>query len=255
MTAELAATSDPEVDQRKLAVLLVDDHEVVHLGFRLMLTRTAWISRLVSARTIDEAVALARRYEPHVALVDLMLGEASGADACEAVRAACPKTRVLLMSGSGRIGTSTAQAIGASGFVPKDWATADILRAVYTVGTGGTMFLPRAETVGAGLSQRERNVLELRRLRRDEPRDRRPHPPLAAHGQGASELPLPQARRAQPRRCGPARAAPRAAQLTRRACPSPSERPMTSFMISLEPAQIFVTRASTQARATSYSSM
>ena len=44
MTAELAATSDPEVDQRKLAVLLVDDHEVVHLGFRLMLTRTAWIS-------------------------------------------------------------------------------------------------------------------------------------------------------------------------------------------------------------------
>ncbi|UGS34873.1 response regulator transcription factor [Capillimicrobium parvum] len=161
MTAELAATSDPEVDRRKLAVLLVDDHEVVHLGFRLMLTRTAWISRLVSARTIDEAVALACRYEPHVALVDLMLGEASGADACEAVRAACPKTRVLLMSGSGRIGTSTAQAIGASGFVPKDWATADILRAVYTVGTGGTMFLPRAETVGAGLSQRERNVLEL----------------------------------------------------------------------------------------------
>jgi two-component system response regulator DesR len=161
MTAELAATSDPELDQRKLAVLLVDDHEVVHLGFRLMLTRTPWISRLVSARTIDEAVALARRYEPHVALVDLMLGEASGADACEAVRAACPKTRVLLMSGSGRIGTSTAQAIGASGFVPKDWATADILRAVYTVGTGGTMFLPRAETVGAGLSQRERNVLEL----------------------------------------------------------------------------------------------
>ena len=161
MTAELAATGDPGIDQRKLAVLLVDDHEVVHLGFRLMLTRTPWISRLVSARTIDEAVALARRYEPHVALVDLMLGEASGADACEAVRAACPKTRVLLMSGSGRIGTSTAQAIGASGFVPKDWATADILRAVYTVGTGGTMFLPRAETVGAGLSQRERNVLEL----------------------------------------------------------------------------------------------
>jgi DNA-binding NarL/FixJ family response regulator len=161
MSAELESPVDPEVDQRKLAVLLVDDHEVVHLGFRLMLTRTRWIARLVSARTMDEAVALARRYEPHVALVDLMLGETSGADVCEAVRGACPKTRVLLMSGSGRIGTSTAQAIGASGFVPKDWATAEILRAVYTVGTGGTMFLPRAETVGAGLSQRERNVLEL----------------------------------------------------------------------------------------------
>jgi two-component system response regulator DesR len=104
---------------------------------------------------------LARRYEPQVALVDLMLGATSGADVCEAVLAVCPTTRVLLMSGSGRIGTTTAQAIGASGFVPKDWPTAQILGAVYSVGTGGTVFPPRAETVGAGLSERERRVLEL----------------------------------------------------------------------------------------------
>ena len=60
--------SEPE---RRLSVLVVDDHDVVHWGFRLMLTQQPWVSRCVSASTGDEAVELTRRYEPHVAVVDL----------------------------------------------------------------------------------------------------------------------------------------------------------------------------------------
>ena len=61
--------------QKRLRVLVVDDHDVVHWGFRLMLGQMPWVERCLSARTGAEAVAVCRRYEPHVALVDLFLGE------------------------------------------------------------------------------------------------------------------------------------------------------------------------------------
>ena len=65
-------------------MLIVDDHDVVHWGFRLMLGQQPWVERSLSARTATEAVALAERYEPHVALVDLFVGDESGAEICRA---------------------------------------------------------------------------------------------------------------------------------------------------------------------------
>ena len=46
---------------RKLRVLVVDDHEVVHWGLRLMLGEQPWVERCVSARNAGEALALTRR--------------------------------------------------------------------------------------------------------------------------------------------------------------------------------------------------
>jgi DNA-binding NarL/FixJ family response regulator len=146
-------------DDRQLAVLVVDDHEVVHLGFRLSLSREPWVRRCLGARTSEEAVLLARRYEPHVALVDLTLGGESGADACERILQASPTTRVLLMSGAGRIATGAARSVGASGFVPKGWPARDLMKAVRAVALGQTLFMPAPESSATSLSTREREVL------------------------------------------------------------------------------------------------
>ena len=70
-------------DPRKLKVLVVDDHDVVHWGFRVMLSELPWVEKTLSARNGEEAIALARRYEPDVALVDLFVGEESGPEICE----------------------------------------------------------------------------------------------------------------------------------------------------------------------------
>ena len=83
---------------RRLRVLVVDDHEVVHWGFRLMLGEQPWVERCLSARNADEAIPLAQRYEPHVALVDLFVGQESGAEICERLRFLVPNTNVLLIS-------------------------------------------------------------------------------------------------------------------------------------------------------------
>jgi DNA-binding NarL/FixJ family response regulator len=148
-------------ETRKLRVLVVDDHDVVHWGFRLLLTEQPWVERCLSARDPEEAVALARRYEPHVALVDLFVGEHSGAELCETLRRESPVTRVLLISGAGWISPQAAKAAGASGFVSKDWSAEDVTMAVRMVAKGMTVFAPRTEAPAAPLSDREREVLAL----------------------------------------------------------------------------------------------
>jgi DNA-binding NarL/FixJ family response regulator len=154
----------------RLRVLVVDDHDVVHWGFRLMLTQQRWVERCLSAQNGIEALELAARYRPHVALVDLFIGEESGADVCERIRAEQPSTRVLLFSGAGEISSRAARAAGASGFAYKDWPARRIAEAVRLVGLGGTVFervgavdgVAGARVQGAmGLSERERAVLEL----------------------------------------------------------------------------------------------
>jgi DNA-binding NarL/FixJ family response regulator len=149
------------VNDKRLRVLVVDDHDVVHWGFRLLLTEQPWVERCLTARNVEEALELTRRYEPHVALVDLFLGEQSGAELCEVIRRESPITRVLLISGAGRISPQAAKAAGASGFVSKDWAADDVAMAVRMVGKGLTVFAPRSEEPSTPLSEREREVLSL----------------------------------------------------------------------------------------------
>jgi two-component system response regulator DesR len=142
-------------------VLVVDDHDVVHWGFRLMLAQQPWVERCLSATNGDEALALAARYRPHVALVDLFIGEESGAEICERLRAAQPVTRVLLFSGAGEISPHAARAAGASGFAYKDWPARKIASAVRAVGLGKSVFESHSSPEPLGLTERERSVLEL----------------------------------------------------------------------------------------------
>ena len=145
----------------RLRVLVVDDHDVVHWGFRLMLTEQPWVERCLSARNGAEALSAAERFKPHVALVDLFIGEESGAQICEALRARSPATRVLLISGAGRISPAAARAAGAAGFVPKEWPAREIAEAVRMVGRGMSVFREVEEPPANRLSDREREVLDL----------------------------------------------------------------------------------------------
>ena len=118
-------------------MLVVDDHDVVHWGFRLMLTQQPWVERCLSAQNGSDALELATRYRPHVALVDLFIGEESGAEVCERIRAEQPSTRVLLFSGAGEISSRAARAAGASGFAYKDWPARRIAEAVRRSASAG----------------------------------------------------------------------------------------------------------------------
>jgi DNA-binding NarL/FixJ family response regulator len=161
---------------RRLSVLVVDDHDIVHWGMRLVLVQQDWVERCVPATTGDEAEDRARRYRPNVALVDLFVGDESGTDIARRVRTAHPSTRVLLVSGAGRISATAARAAGAAGFVTKDRSAAEIVEAIRRIGAGEDVFdtppLPGGGPGAAGaggsgspahqrLTGREREVLQL----------------------------------------------------------------------------------------------
>lgn len=148
-------------DHNSIRVLVVDDHDVVHWGFRLLLGRQPWVAQCEVAGGRAEAVEAAARLRPDVALVDLLLGPDSGAEVCEELRAASPGTKVLLISGAGRISPAVARAAGASGFISKDWSAADVVKAVRMVSLGSEVFAASRSTGEADLSEREREVLEL----------------------------------------------------------------------------------------------
>ena len=134
---------------RQIRVLVVDDHDVVQWGFRLLLERQPWVERCLAARDAEEALQLARETKPQVALVDLFLGRQSGAEICDELLAASPQTKILLISGAGRISPAAARAAGASGFVSKDWGAPDVLRAIRMVGLGMDVFEPESEPAKA----------------------------------------------------------------------------------------------------------
>lgn len=148
--------------ERRLRVLVVDDHDIVHWGLRLVLVRQPWVERCLPARSGDEAEAHARRYEPHVALVDLFLGDESGLDVAGRLQRAWPPVRILLLSGAGRVSAAAARSAGAQGFIAKDRPAAEIVDAVRRVAAGETAFEGAAATPSAkALSPREQEVLEL----------------------------------------------------------------------------------------------
>jgi DNA-binding NarL/FixJ family response regulator len=145
----------------RLRVLVVDDHDVVQWGFRLLLERQPWVERCLAARSGEEALSVAAAAKPDVALIDLFLGSQSGAEICEEVRNLSPRTKILLISGAGSISPAAARAAGASGFVSKDWGAPDVVKAVRMVGLGMDVFAPVGEAGRAPLSDREREVVSL----------------------------------------------------------------------------------------------
>src|SRR5439155_6654124 len=106
---------EPEATRRaephpRLRVLVVDEQEIVHWGFRSLLTAQDWVERYLSAQTAEEAIEMVRLHEPHVAPVDVLVGDDSGAVLCQRLREICPRTRVLLMARNGGITAQSARA-------------------------------------------------------------------------------------------------------------------------------------------------
>jgi two-component system response regulator DesR len=140
---------------------VVDDQEVVHWGFKMLLARRTWVESYCAVASAAEAVEVAARERPHVALVGGVVGTDSGAHVTRELHAASPDTRVLLMAMGGGVTARGARAAGAYGYVPKHWPAQDIANAARMVGLGMTVFAPDPDADGARLSERERQVLEM----------------------------------------------------------------------------------------------
>ena len=128
---------------KPVRVLIVDDHEVVRVGLRTMLSRQDGINVVGEAATAKDAIAESCRLQPDVVLMDVRLSGGSGVDACRAIRDSCPATRVLFLS-SYQDDEAVLAAIvgGASGYLLKQVNAEGLLRAIHAVAQGQSILDP-----------------------------------------------------------------------------------------------------------------
>lgn len=141
-------------------VLLVDERDVVQLGFRQLLTAEPWVEDLLGAHSPHEALSLARRHAPGVAIVGTSIPGPAAIDLCERLTTESSDIRVLLLTDR-LLSKRRARAAGASGVVPSTWHGGEIAGAARTVALGMSLFAPEAENAPRILTPRELEVLEL----------------------------------------------------------------------------------------------
>jgi len=159
-----------------LRVVLADDHAVVREGLKALVNAQVDMRVVGEAADGEAAWRAARELTPDVLVMDLSMPGVGGAEATERVRRDCPGVKVLALTAhEERLYLTQLLRAGASGYVLKRAAAAELVGAVRTVAAGGTYVDPSlAGTVVAGyldaqaaaerpthdaLSDREREVL------------------------------------------------------------------------------------------------
>jgi len=161
---------------RPIAVLLVDDHEVVRVGLRALLSGRPGIRVAGEAASVRDALAEASRLTPDVVLMDVRLPDGDGVEACRAIRAALPACRVVMLTAyADDDALVSAVLAGASGYLLKQTRGADLVRAIEEAAAGRSLLDPAVagrllwhfrelasgREDAARLTDQERRVLDL----------------------------------------------------------------------------------------------
>jgi len=144
-----------------MRVLIADDHRLMREGTAALLAADQRIEVVGLAGDGREAVELAVRLEPDVALLDVGMPDIGGVEACAAIRARVPGVRVLMLTVSeDALDVRAALRVGAAGYLLKDMPPAELVEAVLSE---EAVVAPRVADVEPAddLSLREREVLEL----------------------------------------------------------------------------------------------
>lgn len=124
-------------------VVLVDDHELVRTGFRLILEAQADMEVIGEAGDAEQGLRMIREKLPQVALVDVHLPGSSGLDLTERLRRADVSTRIVVLTAidNARLPRRLLEA-GALGYLTKGCPADELVRAVRAVARGQRYLAP-----------------------------------------------------------------------------------------------------------------
>jgi DNA-binding NarL/FixJ family response regulator len=168
---------DTVEDSPPIRVLIVDDHAVVRMGLRVFFDLQDDIEVVGEAADGSEGVAMARRLEPDVILMDLLMPNMDGITAIGRIKAERPETEIVTMTSFIEEDKVTAALeAGASGYVLKDAEAEEVATAVRAAFAGEVHLDPavarllaqrmRARKTGEDnpiepLTEREKDVIRL----------------------------------------------------------------------------------------------
>ncbi|MEU2233226.1 response regulator transcription factor [Streptomyces vietnamensis] len=165
-----------------IRVVIADDEPLIRAGIRMILISDPEIEVVAEAADGREAVETARAYAADVVLLDIQMPVLDGLSALPELRRAAPAARVIVLTTFGeRENVLRALEHGGAGFLLKDTAPAELIRAVRAAAAGDAYLSPAAtrhvvERLSSGreavraeqararvaaLSEKERDVLAL----------------------------------------------------------------------------------------------
>lgn len=126
-----------------ISVVLIDDHALVRNGYRAMLERQPGFSVLGEAGDGESGLALIRRVEPDIAVLDLHMPKLTGVEVTERVRRSDLRTRVVIVTVAGEAPfPRRLLEAGASGYLTKACPAEDFLQALQQVADGRRYLAP-----------------------------------------------------------------------------------------------------------------
>jgi two-component system response regulator DevR len=127
----------------KQRIVLVDDHEVVRLGLKALLERHPQFEVVGEAASAREALEQVAATEPDVVVMDIRLPGTSGIEACEQIVDQYPNTKVIMLTSYAEDEMLfSAIRAGASGYVLKQIASEELVKAIEAVGRGEALLDP-----------------------------------------------------------------------------------------------------------------
>jgi DNA-binding NarL/FixJ family response regulator len=161
-----------------IKILLADDHKITRQGLRSLLDKEADMQVVAEAEEGRTAVRLVRELLPDMVIMDVTMPDLNGMEATRQIVAAFPDVKIIALSmHSDALFVTEMLRSGASGYLLKDCAFEELVRAIRTVTTGRTYLSPaisgvvvddylhrlsKADFSGSDiLSNREREVLQL----------------------------------------------------------------------------------------------
>jgi DNA-binding NarL/FixJ family response regulator len=158
----------------KLRILLAEDHKVMREGLRMVINQEANMEVVGEADNGLAAIALTQELRPDVVVMDVSMPDLNGLKATETLKKTLPETKVLILTR--HTDSSYVQQLlrsGASGYVLKQSASEELVRAIKRVAAGQTYLDPAitehvvgsstsgraSSSAGKSLSKREEDVL------------------------------------------------------------------------------------------------
>lgn len=128
---------------KPVRLFLVDDHEVVRVGLRTVLSQQSGLTVIGDAGTMATAIVDTLRLKPDVVLMDVRLPDGSGIEACRDILASASETRVVFLTSYADDDSVLAAVLaGAHGYILKEIDSVALVRAIHLVAEGQSILDP-----------------------------------------------------------------------------------------------------------------
>jgi DNA-binding NarL/FixJ family response regulator len=131
-------TTDSQIAVAKMRILIVEDHEIVREGVRVMLNSQSDMEVVGEASDGRMALRMATEMKPDIVVMDISMPDMNGLQATEKLKQQYPDMKIVTLTRHTDLGfLQQILAAGASGYVLKQSASKELLRAIRAVATGG----------------------------------------------------------------------------------------------------------------------